>query len=67
MNKFKERLRELRQEKGLTQQEISNALQIPPTTYANWEQGRREPSIDNIIALCKFFDIPAGYLLGTED
>jgi len=67
MNTFKHRLKELRTEKGLKQSQIAEALKIPEPTYSNWEQGRREPSIDGIIMLCKFFQVTAGYLLGIEE
>jgi len=67
MKLFKERLRELRIEKGLKQDETANELNISRTCYAGWEQGRSEPNIDGIIMLCKFFDITADYLIGIED
>ena len=67
MNNFKERLRELRNDKGLKQSQVAKALNIPESTYSNWEQGRREPDINGIIMLCKYFDVRAGYLIGIED
>jgi len=67
MNKIKERLKELRTEKNLKQSQVAEEFKIPEATYSNWEQGRSEPSIDSIIMLCKFFNVSAGYLIGTED
>lgn len=67
MNSFKNRLKELRQERNLTQSQVAEALRTSPTGYANWEQGRREPDIDGIIMLCHFFNVTAGYLLGIEE
>ena len=66
MNKFKERLKELREEKSMGQAEIAEALNLPRATYANWEQGRREPDIDGIIMLAQFFAVTVGQLLGVE-
>jgi transcriptional regulator with XRE-family HTH domain len=66
VNVFKDRLKELRQEMGLTQLQIAEVLKIPATTYANWEQGRREPGIDGIIMLCHFFKVTADCLIGIE-
>ena len=67
MNKFKERLKELREDKRLKQSQVAESLKVSATAYANWEQGRREPSIDVILMLCKFFKVTAGQLLGSED
>ena len=46
--KFTTRLKELRKDMSLTQAELAEKLGIPSSTYANWEQGRREPSIGEI-------------------
>ena len=62
-----ERLREIRKEKGLLQREVAEAVGISPSTYANYEQGTREPPIQLIIAFCKFFQVTSDYLLGLED
>ncbi|MCL2587555.1 MAG: helix-turn-helix domain-containing protein [Firmicutes bacterium] len=67
MNKFKVRLREIREEGGLFQAQVADALGIARATYSNWEQGRREPGIDGIVALVNFFNVSAGYLIGTEN
>lgn len=39
-------LKEIREQKNMTQLEFSELLNIPVTTYASWEQGVRNPSID---------------------
>ncbi len=67
MNKFSERLKELRTEKGLTLKQVSEALSIPLQTYANYEHGTREPPLDLIIAICDFYEITSDYLLGRSD
>lgn len=43
--KFGKHLKTLRQQKNLTQQSIAKMLGVPVSTYANWEQGRREPRL----------------------
>ncbi len=45
---FKDNLRELRKEKKLSQKEFAIMLGVPSSTYANWEQGRREPNVSDI-------------------
>lgn len=48
---FGKKLKELRTEKGLSQKEMSKRLLIAVSTYANWEQGRTEPSLYHLIML----------------
>lgn len=65
-NKFKERLKELRQEKGLTQKQIADLFGISRISVVYWEQGS-EPDYDTLIKLAKFFDVSVDFLLGIED
>ena len=67
MNKLSVRLKELRHERNLTLKQVSFELSIPLQTYANYEKGTREPPLDLIIVICKFFDVSADYLLGISD
>lgn len=67
MNKFAERLKELRTERGFTLKQVSAALFIPLQTYANYEHGTREPPLDLLIAICDLYEITADYLLGRSD
>ncbi|MBD5636907.1 MAG: helix-turn-helix transcriptional regulator [Clostridia bacterium] len=61
------RLKDLRHEKGLTMKEVSEALQLTLSAYANYEHGIREPSIEVIKRMCSFFNVTSDYLLGLED
>lgn len=67
MNTIKTKLKELRKETKLTQKEVANILGISTTAYAGYEQGYREPSIDILIKICKFYNISSDYLIGIED
>jgi len=67
MDIFAIRLRELRHEKQMTLKQTSQALGMPLMTYANYEQGKREPSLSTIRLLCDFYDVSADYLLGLTD
>lgn len=62
-----ERLKELRRESGYTLKMVSEGIGIPLSTYSNYEQGIREPSVEIIKRICKFFDVSSDYLLGLED
>ena len=62
--KFRNRLKELRVGMSLTQSELANKLNIPTSTYANWELGRTEPSITDIFNLIDFLRLkPTIYLI----
>ena len=57
----------LRRKKGWSQSELANRLHISPSTIGMYEQGRREPPIDILIAMAKEFDVSIDYLItGTH-
>lgn len=60
------RLRELREEKGISMVEVSHQLGIPYTTYVNYEKGTREPNSEMLIKLSNFFGITIDYLLARD-
>ncbi len=62
-----ERLKQLRIEKGLTQQQIAQELNIATRTYSHYENGDREAPYSILIAICKYFDVTSDYLLGLSD
>lgn len=59
---FSQRLKDIRKEKGLSQNAVANKLGCAVSTYANWEQGRTEPSIYDIFNLLWIFEIEANDL-----
>ena len=64
---IKYRIRELRQEKGVTQKALAELLGKSSTAVASWEQGLSEPNVNDIRTLCKIFSVSADYLFGLED
>ena len=64
---MKDRLKSLRKEKGVNQKVVAEAVGITTSAYSNYEQGTREPSLEILVALCKYFGVSADYLLGLED
>lgn len=64
---FKVNIKNERLNIGKTQKEIAKKLGVVESCYANWEQGRTEPDIKNIIKLCSIYKVSADYLLGIED
>lgn len=59
-------INKLRIQNKLTQRQLSNALNISLTTISKWETGAREPTIEQLIILAKFFKCTTDYLLGLE-
>ena len=64
---FKDILKSIRKERGLTQKDVYELLNMSANGYAGWEQGMTEPDIKSIKKLCKIFEVSADYLLGLED
>lgn len=61
------KIQELRVSAGLTQRELAAKIGVKNYTVANWEQGRTEPSIGDLIDLANYFDCSVDYLIGRTD
>lgn len=57
------RMRELREEIGISMKEAARQLKMPYTTYVNYEKGFREPNSETLIDIADFFDTSIDYLL----
>ena len=66
MKIFGKRLREVRKSKKITQQELADRLGIKRNTYSDWENGKTEPSFENLIKLADLFEVSLDCLLGRE-
>lgn len=64
---FNEKLQELRKQKGLTQEELAEALFVSRTAISKWESGRGYPSIDSLKSISKFFSVTIDELLSGEE
>ena len=64
---FKDRLKELRSEKNLSQMELSQKLGVSQSAVAKWELGKTEPTASAIIAIAKFFGESTDYILGVTE
>ena len=67
MIKFRERLQELRKEKGKTQKNMADFLEIKVRSYQSYEGGDRRPDYEKLVALADYFDVTTDYLLGRSD
>lgn len=57
-------LKEIRKKKGLTQQEVAEAINLSSNTYSRYERGYTKIDPDSLIALSKYFNVSTDYLLG---
>ena len=61
---YRERLRSVREDRDLTQAEIGKMLNKSQQGYNHIEIGRAELKIDDLVKLCRFYDLSADYLIG---
>ncbi len=67
MNNFNERLKELRTERNITQQELGKLVNMSKMAISHWEKGHSEPSISQLIILSNYFEVSVDYLIGKTD
>ena len=67
MQKFSERLKDLRTEKKLSIQGLSSEIKIGVASICRWENQQADVSASQLIILAKFFDVSVDYLLGLEN
>ena len=60
------RMQLLREEKGLNMKEAAAQLQLPYTTYRNYEQGLREPNSETLVQIANFYEVSVDYLIGRS-
>ena len=66
MTIFSKRLKKLRKNKGLKQQELAEILGIKRNTYSDWENGKTEPSFENLLKLADLLEVSLDWLFGRE-
>ncbi len=65
---FGDKLRELRKEKKVSQEEIGKLCGVAKNTVSNWENNINKPDIDLVLKLAQYFNVTTDYLLGfTQD
>ena len=67
MSLLSERIKELRIKKGYNMRQMATALNLPYTTYVNYEKGEREPNSETIVLMSKYFGVTSDYILGRDD
>ena len=61
------RIRDLREDNDLTQNEVAKYLHIKQNTYSQYENGQRQLPLDVLIALARFYQTSTDYILGLTD
>ena len=64
---FKDRVKELRAERGISQMQLAKELKISQSAIAKWELGKTEPTASAIIAVAKYFNETTDFILGVTD
>ena len=67
MRELAQRMRALRLERQMKQEEMARQLGLSMSAYCRYERGEREPTASTIVALADFFAVSADYLLGRTD
>jgi len=66
MKTYYERIRDLREDNDLTQQDVANVLKTTQQVYSRYEKGENELPLHHLVTLCKFFKVSADYILGLK-
>ena len=67
MTKFPERLKELREARGLSQAKIAEELGLSRFSVYAYEKSKSSPTLDGLNILADYFDVTLDYLLGRTD
>ncbi len=64
---YRIRMRNLREDNDLTQKEVAKIINKSQQGYSHIEDGRAELKIDDLIALCKYYNVSSDYFIGLSD
>ena len=64
---FANRLKQLRKENNLTQEELAQKISKTRSTIAGYETERKEPDYETLVLLAKYFNVSLDYLMGVSD
>lgn len=64
---FSDRLISIRRQRGVTQRQLAESIGVSEIAVQNYENQRRKPAFDVLIALADYFDVSLDYLVGRSD
>ena len=67
MRYYNDKIRDLREQRKLTQQQVAEVLGIRQQVYSKYELGVRSLPLEHLIKLCKFYKASADWILGLKD
>lgn len=67
MATFAQRMKQLRKEKNLKQQQLADQFSVKLRTYQGYEYGESYPEVAKLVAIADFFDVSLDYLMGRSE
>ena len=67
MATFAQRIKQLRKEKNLKQQQLADQFSVKLRTYQGYEYGESYPEVAKLVAIADFFDVSLDYLVGRSE
>ncbi|MCH5198699.1 MAG: helix-turn-helix transcriptional regulator [Oscillospiraceae bacterium] len=67
MKNYREKLRDLREDRDVKQSTLAVLLDTTQSNYSKYELGRSRLSIEDLKTLCEFYNVSADYLMGLPD
>ena len=64
---YRQRLRALREDRDLSQGEVGKIIQKSQQGYSHIENGRAELKIEDLVTLCRFYQVSADYIIGLSN
>lgn len=64
---YRQRLRDMREDHDLSQADVGRIIHKSQQGYSHIENGRAELKIEDLIALCQFYQVSADYMIGLKD
>ena len=64
---YRQRLREIREDRDLSQEEVGRVIHKSQQGYSHIENGRAELKIEDLITLCNFYRLSSDYIIGLTD
>jgi len=66
MMQYMKRLRDLREDRDITQEQIAKVLGTSQTMYARYERGANDLPLRHFVTLCKYYNVSADYILDLK-
>ena len=65
--KYNERIREIREDRSLTQQNVADLQNVGQRTYADYESGKTRIPVDSLMILAKYYNVSMDYISGASN